>query len=121
MQNITVTAFNKLKNIFISESTQYDGASKVGKGAALKGVEIKADFEKFESYFYTDSVVFGIVNTIADSISEAGINFSHSDPDLALQANDIASSFDFDSHIAGLTRSNMVFGNSFSILEETEG
>jgi|GEM_PF-1184127 hypothetical protein len=121
MQNIALSAFNKLKSKFISESTQYSGASKMGKGSALKGVEVKADFEKFESYFYTDSVIFGIVNTIADSMSEAGINFSHSEPDLALQANDVASSFDFDSHIAGLTRSNMVFGNSFSILEETEG
>lgn len=121
MQNIAVTAFNKLRNKFISESTQYSGASKMGKGSALKGVEVKADFEKFESYFYTDSVIFGIVNTIADSMSEAGIIFTHTDSDLALQANDVASSFDFDSHIAGLTRSNMVFGNSFSILEETEG
>ena len=44
MQNIAVTDFNKLRSTFISESTQYSGASKMGEVSALKGVEGKPDF-----------------------------------------------------------------------------
>ena len=65
----------------------YRGASKMGKGKKLKSSSVTADFEKFENFFYQDSHVFGIITCIADSMSESGLSFIHSDRDASDQAN----------------------------------
>jgi len=59
----------------VRESFQYQGARKMGKGRDFKAEEVSADFEKFEKYYYEDSIVSGIITTIADSMSEAGLLF----------------------------------------------
>ena len=74
----------------------YKGASKMGKGKKLNSQEITADFEKFENFFYQDSHVFGIITCIADSMSESGLSFIHSDRDTSEQANNMVSEYEMD-------------------------
>ena len=74
----------------------YRGASKMGKGKKLKSSSVTADFEKFENFFYQDSHVFGIITCIADSMSESGLSFIHSDRDTSEQANNMVSEYEMD-------------------------
>lgn len=98
----------------------YRGASKMGKGKKLKSSSVTADFEKFENFFYQDSHVFGIITCIADSMSESGLSFMHSDKDTSEQANNIVSEYEMDTLVSELTVANMVFGNSFTVLDPAE-
>jgi hypothetical protein len=98
----------------------YRGASKMGKGKKLKSSDVTADFEKFENFFYQDSHVFGIVTCIADSISESGLSFIHSDRDTSEQANNMVSEYEMDTLVSELTVASMVFGNSFMVLDPAE-
>ncbi|MDO8728121.1 MAG: hypothetical protein Q7J35_18870 [Candidatus Methanoperedens sp.] len=97
----------------------YRGASKMGKGKKLKSSDVTADFEKFENFFYQDSHVFGIITCIADSMSESGLSFVHPDRDTSDQANNMVSEYEMDTMISELTVANMVFGNSFIVLDPT--
>jgi hypothetical protein len=98
----------------------YRGASKMGKGKKLKSSDVTADFEKFENFFYQDSHVFGIITCIADSMSESGLSFTHSDRDISDQANNMVSEYEMDTMISELTVANLVFGNSFTVLDPAE-
>jgi hypothetical protein len=98
----------------------YRGASKMGKGKKLNSSEIVADFEKFENFFYQDAHVFGIITCIADSMSESGLSFVHSDKDTTDQANNMVSEYQMDILVSELTVANMVFGNSFVVLDPSE-
>ncbi len=98
----------------------YRGASKMGKGKKLKSSSVTADFEKFENFFYQDSHVFGIITCIADSMSESGLSFIHSDRDISEQANNMVSEYEMDTLVSELAVANMVFGNSFTVLDPAE-
>ena len=95
----------------------YKGAAKMAKGKKLKSPVIIADFEKFEGYFYQDAHVFGIVTCIADSMSESGLSFVHSDKSIAEQANDTVKEYELDTLVSELTVADMVFGNSFVVTD----
>jgi hypothetical protein len=81
------STLGSIRAYFIGESA-YTGARKMGEGKQLKAGGADADYEKFESYFYKDATVHGIITTIADSMAEAGIRYTHKDKDLEMQAND---------------------------------
>jgi hypothetical protein len=98
----------------------YRGASKMGKGKKLKSSSVTADFEKFENFFYQDSHVFGIITCIADSMSESGLTFIHPDRDASEHANNMVSEYEMDTLVSELTVANMVFGNSFTVLDSAE-
>jgi len=98
----------------------YRGASKMGKGKKLKSSDVTADFETFENFFHQDSHVFGIITCIADSMSESGLSFVHSDRDTSEQANNMVSEYEMDTLVSELTVTNMVFGNSFTVLDPAE-
>ncbi len=92
----------------------------MGKGKKLKSSNVTADFEKFENFFYQDSHVFGIITCIADSMSESGLSFIHSDRDTREQANNMVSEYEMDTMVSERTIANMVFGNSFVVLDPAE-
>ncbi len=92
----------------------------MGKGKKLKSSTVTADFEKFENFFYQDSRVFGIITCIADSMSESGLSFIHSDRDTRDLANNMVSEYEMDTLVSELTVANMVFGNSFVVLDPAE-
>jgi len=89
----------------------------MGKGKKLKSSDVTADFEKFENFLYQDSHVFGIITCIADSMSESGLTFVHPDRDTSDQANNMVSEYEMDTLVSELTVANMVFGNSFTVLD----
>ena len=89
----------------------------MGKGKKLKTTEITADFQKFEDFFFQDAHVFCIVTCIADSMAESGIPFTHQDRDLMLQSNELAAEYELNTLISELAISNMVFGNSFPVID----
>lgn len=113
------TLKSKLGSIrsYLAGESAYTGARKMGKGKQLKAGGADADYEKFESYFYKDATVHGIITTIADSMAEAGIRYTHKDKDLETQANDLSHDYDLDQMIHSLTVTSMVFGNSFVVLD----
>lgn len=113
--NIDLSRFYRGTRAVVTEA--YKGAARMGKGKKLKSTEITADFDKFEGYFYQDAHVFGIITCIADSMSESGLSFVHSDKDTAGQANDMAREYEMDTLISELTVADMVFGNSFVVLD----
>jgi len=57
---------------------------------------------------------------IADSMSESGLSFVHSDKDTADQANNMVSEYEMDTLVSELTVADMVFGNSFVVLDPAE-
>src|SRR5450759_1846989 len=94
MFSINPLRFFKRSQAVVAEA--YRGASKMGKGKKLKSSDVTADFEKFENFFYQDSHVFGIITCIADSMSESGLSFVHSDRDTSDQANNMVSEYEMD-------------------------
>lgn len=92
----------------------------MGKGKKLKSSNVTADFEKFENFFYQDSHVFGIITCIADSMSESGLSFIHPDRNISEQANNMVSEYEMDTLVSERTIANMVFGNSFTVLDPAE-
>ncbi len=115
MFNINLRRLFNRTQVIAAEA--YKGASKMGKGKKLKTTEVTADFQKFEDFFFQDAHVFGIITCIADSMAESGISFTHQDKDLMLQSNDLAAEYELNTLISELTIANMVFGNSFPVID----
>jgi hypothetical protein len=113
--NIDISRVARTTRTVVTEA--YKGAVKMGKGKKLKSSDIIADFEKFEGYFYQDAHVFGIVTCIADSMSESGLSFVHSNKDTAEQANEMVKEYELDTLVSELTVADMVFGNSFVVTD----
>jgi len=63
------------------------------------------------------SYVFSIITSIADSMAESGISFTHQGRNLMLQSNELAAEYELNSLISELTIANMVFGNSFPVID----
>ncbi len=115
MFNINLRRLFNRTQVIAAEA--YKGASKMGKGKKLKTTEVTADFQKFEDFFFQDAHVFGIITCIADSMAESGISFTHQDKDLMLQSNELAAEYELNTLISELTIANMVFGNSFPVID----
>lgn len=94
MFNINLRRLFNRSQIIAAEA--YKGANKMGKGKKLKTAEVTAD---------------------VDSIAESGISFTHQDEDMMLQSNELAEEYGLYTLICELTTSNMVFGNSFLVID----
>ncbi len=53
-------------------------------------------------------------------MSESGLSFIHPDRDTSEQANNMVSEYEMDTLVSELTVANMVFGNSFTVLDPAE-